>query len=273
MEKQLEEIRSFNRQRLLILEEERNKMQEEKNELERYLNKLMDDLAALHSTAVLELGVQRLENICITLLKAADENSRQIMENAGTKISHLQNQVKTIDSQIEDAKIDIQRELNIVIKMLGGSANPKVDSIMKALEKKVLNDFPQNKNRRSDSVPKTFVPKHSELDFSLQYPERSGFYEKETAAGSLFNSVSMQKSQDMKEKGLSQEGLKTKIDNARYKYMIDKLAGEQLLDNSGEIILEKNERITLEHIEKAQREGKLSELIINMIIPGMDQMK
>ncbi|RNC29184.1 MAG: hypothetical protein AWM53_00833 [Candidatus Dichloromethanomonas elyunquensis] len=198
-------------------------MREERDELERYLNELMDELSALPGTSVLELGVQRIENIRITLLKAADENSKLIMESAETKIRHLQNQVNNINGQIEDAKTDIQRELNKILKTLGGSANPKADAILT-----YLNEVEESKTSAT------------------------------------------QKSQDITERALSREGLETKIDEVRYKYMIDKVAGELLLNNSGEAIIQKDEKITLEHIEKAQREGKLSELIINMIIPGMD---
>jgi len=65
--------------------------------------------------------------------------------------------------------------------------------------------------------------------------------------------------------------LKEKIDLVRYKYVIGKLAGEDLTDNSGGLIISKHEEITADVIEAAQRESKLSELIINMVVQGMDE--
>lgn len=67
------------------------------------------------------------------------------------------------------------------------------------------------------------------------------------------------------------DDLKTRIDLARYRYIIGKIAGEDLVGNSGELIIKKNEEITNEVIEAAQRENKLSDLIINMLAQGMDE--
>lgn len=61
------------------------------------------------------------------------------------------------------------------------------------------------------------------------------------------------------------------IKNVRYKYVVGKLAGEDLLDNDGRIIIRKSEIITPQIIEMAEKEGKLAELIVNMVIPGLEQ--
>lgn len=61
------------------------------------------------------------------------------------------------------------------------------------------------------------------------------------------------------------------INSVRHKYVVGKLAGEDLLDNSGEVIIHKNELITPEIMESAEQEGKLAELIVNMVIPGLEE--
>lgn len=61
------------------------------------------------------------------------------------------------------------------------------------------------------------------------------------------------------------------ISSIRYKYIVGKLAGEDLLDSNGKIIIAKNEKITPEIVTIAETEGKLPELIVNMIIPGMEE--
>ncbi|HOV79226.1 MAG TPA: hypothetical protein PK728_03905 [Bacillota bacterium] len=60
------------------------------------------------------------------------------------------------------------------------------------------------------------------------------------------------------------------IKTIRHKYVVGKLAGEDLLDGSGKVIILKNELITPEVVERAEAEGKLPELIINMVIPGLE---
>jgi hypothetical protein len=53
----------------------------------------------------------------------------------------------------------------------------------------------------------------------------------------------------------------------RSKYLFGKLVGEDILDSNNNIIIPKSTIITSEIIEKTEKEGKLSDLIINMIIP------
>jgi hypothetical protein len=57
----------------------------------------------------------------------------------------------------------------------------------------------------------------------------------------------------------------------RYKYIVGKWAGEDLHDDQNQIIVRKNNVITEEIVDTAEREGKLSLLIIHMIIPGLGE--
>ncbi len=61
------------------------------------------------------------------------------------------------------------------------------------------------------------------------------------------------------------------IKTLRYKYLGGKLAGADLLDGKGRVIVRKNELITPEIVDKAETEGKLAELIVNMTIPGLEE--
>jgi len=70
---------------------------------------------------------------------------------------------------------------------------------------------------------------------------------------------------------VDKETMRTNIDLTRYKYILGKIAGEDLMDNAGGIIIHKHEMITAEIIEQAQRENKLSDLIIHMLIQGMEE--
>jgi len=68
----------------------------------------------------------------------------------------------------------------------------------------------------------------------------------------------------------SSPAVEKEIKTIQHKYVVGKLAGEDLLDSGGKIIILKNELITTEVVEKAEMEGKLPELIINMVIPGLE---
>jgi hypothetical protein len=57
----------------------------------------------------------------------------------------------------------------------------------------------------------------------------------------------------------------------RYKYIVGKWAGEDLFDAKNKLIVKKNTVITEEIVDAAEQEGKLSLLIIHMILPGIGE--
>jgi len=68
----------------------------------------------------------------------------------------------------------------------------------------------------------------------------------------------------------SSSAVAREISRIRQKYILGKIAGEDLLDSKGNIIIAKNQVITEEVVEKAERESKLSELILNMVFPDIN---
>lgn len=60
------------------------------------------------------------------------------------------------------------------------------------------------------------------------------------------------------------------IDALKRSYIVGKLAGEDLLDRHGHLIVARNTEITEVTVKLAEQEGKLAELIVNMIIPGLE---
>ena len=59
------------------------------------------------------------------------------------------------------------------------------------------------------------------------------------------------------------------IELIRHRYIVGKLSGEDMYDSEGRLIISKNTVITPEIIVKAETEGKLPDLIVNMILPGI----
>jgi hypothetical protein len=65
------------------------------------------------------------------------------------------------------------------------------------------------------------------------------------------------------------EAVSTEIASIRNRYIVGKVAGEDLLDGQSRLIVAKGEAISAEVVEIAEREGKLPDLIVNMKIPGV----
>jgi hypothetical protein len=68
----------------------------------------------------------------------------------------------------------------------------------------------------------------------------------------------------------SSPALSADINQVRNKYLVGKVAGEDLLAKDGSIIIKKGSVISAETVGRAEEEGKLAELIINMVLPGME---
>ncbi|NRD77983.1 hypothetical protein HPT25_11365 [Bacillus sp. BRMEA1] len=68
------------------------------------------------------------------------------------------------------------------------------------------------------------------------------------------------------------DALLEEIEMIKTQYIVGRVAGEDLFDLRGAIILAKNSIITREAIEKANQNGKLAELIINMKLAGSGEV-
>lgn len=68
----------------------------------------------------------------------------------------------------------------------------------------------------------------------------------------------------------SQAGVRGEISAVRAKYILGKVAGEDIIGASGQVIVRKGNPITVNVMNMAQNEGKLADLIINMESPGQD---
>ena len=65
--------------------------------------------------------------------------------------------------------------------------------------------------------------------------------------------------------------LENRIKNIRFKYLVGKIVGEDLMDSKGIIIASKNSVITKNMINIVDKQGKLAELILNMIFPEVSE--
>jgi hypothetical protein len=170
------------------------------------------------------------------LLKAADENSKLITDNANSKMINLQKQVEETEGQIKKAKEDIQRELHVIFRILGGEENPRSNTIVKALQADIFGEHTQKQpERRTDA--------HANI-------EKIALSVQDEAAAETAAIKEEEVHNQNEEKAAS---MKTKIGNARYQYMTGKIVGMDLLDKEGEIMIAKGEVINMEHIEKARR--------------------
>lgn len=76
---------------------------------------------------------------------------------------------------------------------------------------------------------------------------------------------------DVRPSGNGSNEITREIRQLRYRYIVGKSAGEDLLNNRKELIIAKNQPITEAVVDEAEREGLLALLIVHMTIPGLGE--
>lgn len=84
----------------------------------------------------------------------------------------------------------------------------------------------------------------------------------------IFNSDVIKSGAKFTEIDSKDEALLEQIDSIKTQYIVGKVAGEDLVDVHGNVIISKNSLITRDAVDKANRIGKLAELIVNMKLSG-----
>lgn len=82
------------------------------------------------------------------------------------------------------------------------------------------------------------------------------------------NEIQEKNSQSQRTKS-SSSAVAAEIQNLRERYIVGKIAGGDLRDHEGRLIITRHSVITPQIVEHAEREGKLAELIVAMIIPDL----
>lgn len=89
-----------------------------------------------------------------------------------------------------------------------------------------------------------------------------------TAASAEIELAEVQAAPSEPETGAVSPALAEEIKSIQYRYIAGKAAGENLYAEGGALIIGKGEIITAETIQKAERAGKMPDLIVQMVIPG-----
>lgn len=76
---------------------------------------------------------------------------------------------------------------------------------------------------------------------------------------------------DERGSGAVSPALAEEIRSIQYRYIAGKAAGENLYGGDGSLIIAKGEIITADTIKRAERAGKMPDLIVQMVIPGLTE--
>ena len=192
--------------------------------------------------------------------------------------------IEKLHQSHEDVTVRLRDDIIEQLKkeLISGYGEPWIIELRERLEQILMNQ--QIRERDFRSMP---VPEHKGLiqnDMVIQQRltiDASSFWEEDienllfpqqqwnTIVQENSNSSEMHTKVMMDVKTKKSLALENHAYDLRRKYIVGKIVGEQIRDNRGNSIATKGKVITDEILKKVEAEGKLTELIVNMIAQGL----
>lgn len=275
-------------------------IKKEKDQLRLEVDEMSSKLSSLKSNEVLKLSLDRLETV-YRYLKDYEQDDSSVLSSKEYLIKEkLKKNVLEIENEIQEIKENIKKELEQINKIIkstnlslvttkDSTKHDESEASSKFLNNKMTADgtFPLDEMENLEKIikpKKDKSPVHNNTIFQLnsfwgkiEKPKEEEEFENYTKPISDeshnlgLNQLSATHEEQEQKRDSSSHGLKAQIDVARYKFILGKIAGDDLFDATGGVIVNKHEEITPRVVEAAQKENKLSELIINMLVQGMEE--
>ncbi|KZL92154.1 hypothetical protein [Clostridium magnum] len=278
VDKHIKDIKLANKEKIEELKRNLSAINAENEKLSEEIQKLKDEMKfEMKSEKFMEFVLKKSEEIILIINKVSSDEISRITLSGKTQESIFNKKIEEYNSIIKST----QEDLNILLKK-----QLKKNEILSEDVKKFIKD-----KCKCDSV------NYDELQVNIQTPpieyedtphtenveNHSGEESFKKSADNYINrdekikikdiveehqidKVENQSTAEIIKSQLKSTDIEEDIDQIRSKYLIGKIAGKDLIDNMGNIIIGKNSIITEQTISKAGREGKLPELIVNMTL-------
>lgn len=295
--KHLEQLSTSQTQELAELQEKIQQCRREREQLGLERAKMKTQIPDSDSLALLELARQRVQQAVKLIRDSAAEDAVLVAEEVKEKIKLQEKKVLEIEEEIKAAKRQINLESfrisrclipEQVTKEQPGVKTPPVPkaeptySVGKqslaevqsehAVEKPEAMRRPQVGAKNGTASSQQLVENIQDIENQHVLPglRVEPMRAEELALDIVGQTARNEAAPTIEVESKSGTAVSDRIDAIRRKYITGKLAGEDLLTNEGLVIVKKNSVITQEIMERAKAEGKLAELIINMIIPELE---
>ena len=233
-----------------------NLIRKEEDQLRREVDEMSAKRDTMKSYEVLKLSLNSLGSVYSYLEDYEQDDSNSISSREHLIKEKHKEIISKIENEIREIKESTRKELDQINKII----KPTNLSLITTKDSSATNPiFELNsfwgtiENRGLNQVSATQEEQQQEQQEQQEQEEQ-------------------REEQKAQQKHVSDShGLKAQIDIARYKFILGKIAGEDLFNAAGGVIINKHDEITPEVVEVAQKENKLSELIINMLVQGMDE--
>ncbi|PZX07062.1 hypothetical protein C7437_101169 [Psychrobacillus insolitus] len=270
----IQKIESIFQYNQIEIEFELKKLTKENNKLKTQLKEYSNKVLNSHDGQLLwELGKERISKITNHLQEQTDIEMQELKHFYSERNKLIQLQLEEIDLEIQSIEhkfTKIGQQIANMIEQLEVEETHE-DSIQFSNENYVLvNDIDQN---TEDNLDKD--------DLNLVEEEQSN--DENPSGKNLLTAQSLSESREISSKSekkleeanesirLGEDNLIEQINSIKSRYIVGKMAGKDLYDSQGNLIISKSQIITSQVVNKAHCEGELAELIVNMKISGLGE--
>ena len=211
------------------------------------------------SKKFLNLALKRADGTIIFMEAAANNESRDIDELSRTKADEYNNKIEKLAKEIKNK----QEQLSFLKQRMSKTTLNKTQTSA-TVDKSEKEKTRVTRRHNVEKVRQSEFWGDSVIENEVQNVNKTQYHVKESASWEEDFTLS-EKDEVVKSPAVSQD-----INLILNKYLIGKIAGDDILDREGKFIVSKNSIITSDIVEKAEQEGKLAELIVNMLLPGME---
>ncbi len=285
-------------QKILQFEEKNKKLAEQLQQLRTSQNQDAKE------SILQEYAKKRVEKAVQFLDEQHQKEIQQLQEETDRRLAELQKQEADITHNIQNTHKLLHtliEEFSSIVRKLDDDREIQNLLVMKGVQQAsaahhppspILNGAAAAQDTESRlEAPSSFWDDISDCNYNLDYSlltpasvtvdvttEQPEYDQEETSQmpnnhESAKQSDEMPKTNKTKSTVQSKEsqGLTEEIDSIQQRYLVGKIAGKDLRDGKGRIIVSRNSIITSEIVKKANEEGVLSDLIINMKIPDLGE--
>lgn len=281
----IQNLMDINNRRLSEIKEKIQILKVENEKLSKELNDLTEEMSAQKkSQKIINFGLKKSEQIALLINKVAKEEEESLSSEWKKRECEIDSEIDEYNTIITNTKENIEKLLqNIMISNESFMHIIKTHPEIIAENKEII----ENKERieeiseEIENTESVVTPIEEKQENNIQnsfWGEDLGEFivtnNEQNEVNNLIDNNKLNNELDKKgdieqtekEFNASKE-MEMEIKNIKNNYLIGKIVGEDLFDNNGGRIAYKNEHITEDIIEKAEKSGKLVDLILNMSIP------
>jgi cell division septum initiation protein DivIVA len=251
-------FKKLSREKLDAVKQRADELRTENENLSKEIAKLKEELSSnAQPEEFMIFALRKFEEWMPMVTQIAEDEAVEINTEANQQEEMFNKKIEEFNKEIKRT----QEELDMLLKNILKHTDSLSENVMSFIH----GSDGQNNSDVSEENDFEYNDVILPNDFcSDEVNEISNYYEKNNLSNiedknGFLNSGELENT--------NKDAITKDINQIRSKYLLGKIAGEDLYDKNNVLIIQKHGVITEKVIEKAIEKGKLAELIINMTVP------